>query len=90
MIKDDKNSFFSDQSNNSKETKVYKNGYKELKVCQEKKINLKASIQLRISGNEQVIIDRLQKLLGRVKDRRVKLINKKKENRERIKNLKKN
>ena len=49
-----------------------------------------ASIQLRISGNEQIIIDRLQKLLGRVKDRRVKLINKKKENRERIKNLKKN
>ena len=45
---------------------------------------------MRILGNEKVILNRLQKLLERVRSRKEKLVNTKKKNREKIRKLKEN
>ena len=77
--------------------------FKELKITQENNFDFisignnnknnvsnGANSQFRILGNEQAIIDNLQKLLERIRKRKVKLIDKRKSNRERIKKLKQN
>ena len=93
----DEKSEKSEISDNEKEFKHLKitqeNNFDYISIGNNNKNNVNnggATPQFRILGNEQAIIDNLQKLLDRIRKRKVKLIDQRKSNRERIKKLKQN